>query len=276
MKLKLIMTLTVNLTHQILAPQSVISIGYFGQKPPQRDYPENLVPSRYGSIETTLEKSKRYAWTLLPVLTLVPPIGTAVHVLSEAARTSQIANLILKSRDLKTASYHAFRGLLSLSAVGATIFERSLSSSILGRRLSLGIKLLTIAHEICVAMHRMHQLGNKQDAQSKFNKLFFHILNNIFCLIALIFKNPWTTAVFLGMQGVAGFFHADRQADKGKDLKGLIHLGFFFLRFIQAAYILNQHLSPKTEKPEPFSLSFEELREARRQLLIAPSETLKT
>src|SRR5262249_44315423 len=152
--------LTANLTHQILAPQSVVSIEYYGQKPPLKDYPEKLVLSRYGFIpqETTLEKSKRYIWTLLPLLTLVPPIGTAVHMLSEAARTSKIASLVLKSRDLKTASYHAFRGLLGISMVLATIFERSLSSSALGRRLSLGIKLLAIGHEILVAVHRMRQL----------------------------------------------------------------------------------------------------------------------
>jgi len=48
------------------------------------------------------------------------------------------------------------------------------------------------------------------------------------------------------------------------------------LRFTQALYILVLHLFPEIEQAEPIHLSFEEQAEARRKLLIAPSETVKT
>jgi len=44
----------------------------------------------------------------------------------------------------------------------------------------LGIKLVTISHEILVAAYRLRTLESKQDEQNKFDKLCFHILKNIF------------------------------------------------------------------------------------------------
>lgn len=265
------MTSKTSFTNQVLAPDSVFSIGYLGQKPSRRDFSNIKLPA-FSTPQSSFEKYKSHAWDLLPVLTLIPPLGTAINVLSETARVAQIAYRILKSRDLKAASYFAFQGVLSLSNIILTLFEQQLSASPHGRRFILAIKLLSISHQIYAAAHRIY---TTKTSESQFEKLCMHIVSNIFCLIALTFNNRATTIAFLWMQGVAGLFQAVRLIDKNKALPACIHLGMFLFRFTQAIYILYQCLFPKIEKPTPH-ISFEELAEARRQLLISPAETRKT
>lgn len=261
------MTSHFNNISEVLAPASVISFGYWGQKPSKRDYSDIILNS-----QSSLANYKKWAWDLLPVLTLVPQVGTVITLFLEASRATQIADKIFESRDLKTASYHTFRGLPVLGNLLLTLFEQPLSTSPLGRRFILVLKLLTISHQIYIAAHRIY---TQKTTESQFEKLCMHIVSNIFCLAALIFNNRLTTIAFLGMQGMAGFYHTVRLADKDKTFSAYIHLGLSLARLTQALYILYQCLFPKIEKPKPH-ISFEELFEARRQLLIAPSETRKT
>ncbi|MBS0648998.1 MAG: hypothetical protein JSS10_07235 [Verrucomicrobia bacterium] len=265
------MTAKISLTNQILAPESVLSIGFLGQKPSREDFSDIHLPA-LSKLPSSFKKYERWAWDLLPVLTLIPPLGTAITGLSEAARVTQIAHRILKSRNLKTASYYAFQGALSLGNMILLFFERPLSTSPLGRRFILAIKILTISHQIFAAAHRIY---TQRTSERQFEKLCMHIASNIFCLIALTFNNRVTKFAFLWMQGVAGLFHAVRLADKDKALPTCIHFGMFLFRFTQAIYILCEGLLLQIEEFKP-RRDAEELAEERRRLLISPLEARKT
>ena len=53
---------------------NLVSLGYYGQEPTKIDYPEVFSQSNTQEPETYTEKWKRYAWTVLPLLTLIRPV----------------------------------------------------------------------------------------------------------------------------------------------------------------------------------------------------------
>ncbi len=251
-------------------PNLFSSIGFYGQIPRRCDFSKPLKPSQN---ETTVEQCKRYVWTFLPILTLSQPIGSAMNFLAETARVVKSTELLLKSQNLTTTSYQAFRILISAGAIGNILLDHS--SSTLFRRICLGIRLLTIGHEIALTAHRIYRLQEDPIRYKSF-KLCIHIINNILSLIAIVFQNPSSTYIFLLAQGITGVFQAIRKLDKDKYSAAGVHFFLAFFRFFQSYSILQrQVVVPPKPRPELVLPNFEELAKARLLMQIAPSENIK-
>ncbi len=218
-----------------LTYDSFFSIAYHGRKPLKYDFLKERIKPRpcLTQSETRLEKCKRYLWTSLPLLTLNHELGLAISTCSEIIVAAQSASKVFHSQKLKTSAYAAFCGLLALSTTAAHFFDRSLSPSPLGRRISWAIKLTALMHELVISTEKIRAL--KIDEKSKIIKLCTHIASTILCMLAVIFQSLPTTNWFLHLQFATEICFTGRQIYKGKYFAASISFSTSFLRYIQSS-----------------------------------------
>jgi hypothetical protein len=258
-----------------LLPNTSPALGCYGQTPRTPDFPDKLIPAKLlycpPEPETTIEKCKRYAWTAFPLLTLIKPLEPAVTYLTEIARTAKSIELLMKSGDRKTALYQVFRTCLSIGAISSAALEHSSSPSV--RRIFVVIKLFSIGHEIALAANRLDRLPENGN-DYKTAKLCCLIACNILGMIAILSQSPFTTLMFLGMQCATGLLHTVRQLDKDKYFAASVHLLIGIVRLNQSFRILHNLLFPEPP-PVPSLHELEEIKNAYKRALIAPTETIK-
>jgi hypothetical protein len=254
-----------------------VSLGYYGQKPSGKDYPEELrnpqlIPQ---APETYIEMCKRYVWTVLPLMTLVKPVGLAVTVVSEMAKTAKSVDLMMKYRTLESVSYNAFKTVLSAGTVAATVIE---PFSPVVRRLFIGIQLVSLAHQIALQLYRFDE-NNADDY--KCCKLVTHVLSNILAMAALYSQNLFVTGCFFLVQGMTALLHALKQLDKENYLAASVDAIMGCVRFAQVYQVHKQIVEADREEWERFFSKFKEpkqridSREPLKQQLTEQEEELR-
>jgi len=232
---------------------SFLSLGYYGQKPKQCGYPKVLTASKPDStpqeLETSIKKWKRYAWTVLPLLTLIKPVGSITTVITEMAKTAKSVDTLVKHRSL----YSAFQTALSVGVIAATVLE-PLSPPL--RTLFLGIQLLSLAHQtaLLVYRYRLDVLNARYqtflDGGAKRNKVALYVINNLMAMASMVFQHPVVITLFFSTQYMMRIVHAFHQYSKGKYLSASVNIviGAFsiyqiaqyidncFIRFFQTYY----------------------------------------
>ncbi len=213
-----------------------VSFGYYGQKPAGRDYPEELKKNQFTpqEPETYIELCKRYVWTILPLMTLVKPVGSVVTVVSEMARIAKSVDLMMKHRTLQSVSYNAFKTALSAGTIAATVIE---PFSPFLRRLFTGIQLLSLAHQTTLKLYRYK---NNNDDGDKLYKLATHILCNSVAMFLLFSQNPYVIYSFFVLQCATAFEHAILQLSKRNYLAASVDAIMGSVRFIQAYQVISQ------------------------------------
>jgi hypothetical protein len=222
------------------------SIGYSGQKPSDQDYPEELRKPKLTpqEPETYIEMCKRYVWTVLPLMTLVKPVGSVVTVVSEMAKIAKSVDMMVKIRTLRTVSYNAFQTALSAGMIATTVIE---PFSPLVRRLFTGIQLLSLAHQTALSVYRYSD--NNNDYQSC--KLVTSIVNNITAMLSLISQNPFFRFVFFVLQGFTAVLHATKQVDKKRYLAASVDAIMASVRFVQAYQMQRANAMQKMASQQP-------------------------
>jgi hypothetical protein len=213
-----------------LTYDSFFSNAYYGRKPPKPDFLKEWVkPIPSSSPKTKLEICRRYLWTAMPLFTLNHYLGLAISTCSDIIVVAQSAEKVFHEQKLKIIAYHTFRGLLALTTAAAHFFDRSLSLSPLGRRISHAIKLTALTHDLVISMGRIGVL--KIEKKSKIIKLCAHIANTIFCIIAVIFQTSKTNYWFLKIQCATEICFITRQIYKKKYVAAVIRISAAFLRY---------------------------------------------
>ncbi len=261
-------------------PPHLFSLGYYGQKSAGYDYPVKLRVAKPQFIprdpETHTEKYKRYVWTVLPMLTLIRPLGSIVTVVNEMARIAKSVDLMVKHQTLGSASYYAFQTVLSAGTIGATVIE---PSSPLLRRLIIGIQLLSLAHQTALRLCRYDVNDNDE---YKFVKLVTHVLNNIVAMISLLSQNHLVIFGFFVLQGATALLHATRQLTKTNYLAASVNVVMGSVRFVQGynfiyrsleASLMQELASKQSEAVTTTSQSLYD--RARRLMLIDSREPIK-
>ncbi|HEX4839833.1 MAG TPA: hypothetical protein VFU89_05280 [Rhabdochlamydiaceae bacterium] len=257
-----------------------VSFGYYGQKPKGCDYPEILTTSKPQSApqepETSIEKWKRYAWTVLPLLTLINPVGSTVTVITEMAKTAKSVDTLVKHRSL----YSAFQTALNIGTTAATVLE-PLSPPL--RTLFLGIQLLSLAHQtaLLIYRYRLDVLNARYqtflDGGAKRDKVAIYVINNLIAMGSMVFQNTFVVTFFFFWQTATAALHAYRQFfkgkyhfSKGKYLSGGVDIFIGTIRLCQGIKIFSQYL----DKHFPQKIAHQP-QEAAPICLIDPREKMK-
>ncbi len=245
-------TITTNYTDTLVSP------GYYGQKPLRQDYPEKLRKPKLTpqQPETYTEMCKRYVWTVLPLMTLARPVGSAVTVVSELAKIAKSIDVIMK---LRSHSYNAFQTALSAGMIATTVIE---PFSPLMRRLFMGIQLLSLANQTALTVYRY---GGSND-DYKQCKLLTHVVSNISAMVSLLSQNPAATLCFFLVQSLTAFMYAIRKFSKANYLGASVHAIMGSFRLFQAWKILDTFPIPLLAKAQVF---------LRKSQTIDPREPIK-
>lgn len=164
-----------------------VSLGYYGQKPKGCDYPEILTVAKPQSTpqepETSIEKWKRYAWTVLPLLTLIRPVESIVTVITEIAKTAKSVDHPVKHRSL----YSAFQTTLN---IGTTVLPF--------------LTLINPVGSITTVITEMAKTAKSVDHLVKHRSLYsaFQTALNIGTIAATLLEplSPPLRTLFLGIQ----------------------------------------------------------------------------
>jgi hypothetical protein len=230
-------TITINHSNTLVSP------GYYGQKPLRQDYPEALKKPKFTpqEPETYTEMCKRYVWTVLPLMTLVKPVGSAVTVVSELAKIAKSVDAMVKIRTLRSVSYTAFQTALSAGMIVTTVIE---PFSPLVRRLFMGIQLLSLANQTALSVYRYS--GSNNDY--KCFKLVTSVVSNIVAMAALYSQNLDVTFCFLCLQGCIALLHAAKQLDKENYLAATVNAILGSVRVFQGCQVLKQSVEAQFAK----------------------------
>ncbi|HEX2579545.1 MAG TPA: hypothetical protein VHK67_03990 [Rhabdochlamydiaceae bacterium] len=241
---------------------NLISLGYYGQTPKKCDYPKVLTVAKPQSTpqkpETYTEKWKRYAWTVLPVFTLIRPVGSVVTVISEMAKTAKSVNELVKHRSL----YSVFHTMLNAGTLIATVIT---PASPLLRTLLLGIQLLSLAHQAALKVYRCHFA----DA-NKVNTMTINVVSNILAIASMVFQNTLVISIFFLVQAAAAARHALKQLSKEEYLSAGVDVVMLSLRSFQAGYLLYLSLNNYFKQ-----IAVLQLQENARISQIEPREKIK-
>ena len=266
-------TITTNYTHTLVSP------GYYGQKPARQDYPEELSKPKLTlqQPETYTEMCKRYVWTVLPLMTLVKPVGSAVTVVSEMAKIAKSVDAMMKIRTLQSVSYNAFQTALSAGMIVTTVIE---PFSPLVRRLFTGIQLLSLAHQTALKLYRFD--GDNE----KCFKLDTHVLSNLVAMAALISQNLFVICIFFCLQSSIAFITAINHLSKKKYLAASVDAIMASVRFVQVyqickrfqgAYSMQKMASQQPNPPKTQKMASQPslLTKIQRFIYIDPREKIK-
>jgi|GEM_PF-924094 len=237
-----------------IIPFNFISPGYYGQKLSDKDCPEELKKPSFSpqKTETYVELCKRYAWTVLPLLTLIKPVGSAVTIANETAKTLNSVDLIMKYHTLQSISYNAFKIALSAGIVLfesiAIIIEPYTQQSLC--RLFTAIQLLSFAHQTALELYRYENNSNTY----KYCKLAIHVLCNGVAMLLLFRQNLYLNFSFFVLQGIAAMVHAILQASKKNYLAASIDIIMQCVRFFQAYQIMYRLQRRHIDSREPIKL----------------------
>ena len=237
-------TITTSYTHTLVSP------GYYGQKPVRQDYPEELRKPHFTpqEPETYTEMCKRYVWTVLPLMTLIKPVGSAVTVVSEMAKIAKSVDVMMKVRTLRSVSYNSFQTVLSAGLIVTTVIE---PFSPLVRRLFTGIQLLSLAHQTALKLYRYEEYEDNNN-DYRFFKLVTSVASNIVAMAALYSQDLFVTGCFFLVQGITALLHAAKQLDKENYLAASVDAIMGSVRFVQVYQVHKQIQQAYREELERF------------------------